>query len=135
VRRLAALALLLAASAARADLLDCDGDLARGKVTVDLGRLGKSPLRLTACTDAGDAVLGRAYLEWGENLFELDGFGGCGPGALRAFRADDEVLVLQRTCQSREYHPAPAWHAAVLRWDPRRKTFTVHPPTAPPAGK
>lgn len=111
---------LLCAVQVRADQLNCnDSAWATDKMVIDLGKLNEKPLRLTVCTDSRELVLGRAYLKSQDKsgkrqIQELPNFGGCGAGALHAMRADDEILVTQRTCQSRDYHPVPYWNIAVL---------------------
>jgi hypothetical protein len=113
---------------AYADLLDCNSERVQDKLVFNLGLINGSPLRIIACTDRGDFAFGRAYIEWrnsrGEQrVQDIPGYGGCGRDALHARRVDDEILVSQETCQSREYHPSPYWEVSTFHWDKKSDGF------------
>lgn len=119
------LALVAVARPAAADVLDCDSELAEHKEVSKLG----SGLELVTCTDAADPVLGRAYVRYRDpggstRVHDLRALGGCGPDAVQARASGDDILVTFRTCQSREYHPEPAWVVRSYRLDRRNGTLT-----------
>jgi len=114
---------------AHADVLECSSDFAVQKVEINLDTINGKPVILTACTDAADWILGRAYIEWETPtgkpvLTELD-LGGCGSNAVHAIRDNNEIMISFHSCQSREYHPKPQWFITLLRFNETKTDLLV----------